>query len=127
MPLTENERLVLGVLFDSETSPSSVAKISVGIPLYPDISELELTALQQREAQAILPLNEEIPSSRQIERAIAELTSLINELLNSWLLDIAHYVWTRKDLNSQNVYSRNYQEFLTHDRMALPSVTLSTS
>jgi hypothetical protein len=79
MPLTENDRLILGALFDSETSPSNVAKISIGVPSYHGIPEFELTALQQREAEDILPLNEETPSTRQIESAIAELTALSNE------------------------------------------------
>jgi len=76
--LSQKDQLVLGALFDSESSPSATAPIDPASTLsLPGISTTTLISLQDRETQAIRPLNSDSPSKAAIEAAIAQLATLI--------------------------------------------------
>ncbi|KAI9731620.1 MAG: hypothetical protein M1818_007750 [Claussenomyces sp. TS43310] len=75
--LSQNDKLVLGALFDHEGLASKGVSISTTSPSLPGVSPAILPELQRREAHAILPLNTEGPAREENEKAIAQLSNLI--------------------------------------------------
>ncbi|KAL2070144.1 hypothetical protein VTL71DRAFT_14824 [Oculimacula yallundae] len=75
--LSQNDRLVLGALFDAESSPKNVASTCDSTSRLPGITDEELLSLQERELSAIRPLNAENPSKEDIRATIAQLGALI--------------------------------------------------
>jgi len=78
--LSQKDQLVLGALFDSESSPSTAAPIDpTSTPSLPGISTTTLLSLQDQETEAIRPLSSDSPPRVAIEAAITQLTALITD------------------------------------------------
>ncbi|KIX02731.1 uncharacterized protein Z518_08673 [Rhinocladiella mackenziei CBS 650.93] len=75
--LSKNDTSVLAALFDPESSLSGVIHVNNHLPKSSDTRRVEL--LQERERQALRLINQEAPEPSHIEKALSELTNIIND------------------------------------------------
>lgn len=77
--LTKNDASVLTALFDAESSGKNSALIDPSISSLPGISPSLLQTLQARETQTLRLINEENPPVEHIQKALKELSALVEE------------------------------------------------